>query len=802
MRASLNWIREYVAVTAGPDEVARRLTMAGLEVEGVERPGEGLRGVVVAEIKEAAKHPNADKLSVTQVDAGTGALLQVVCGAKNFKVGDKVPLATVGTKLPDGTQIKAAQLRGTDSFGMLCSSKELALSKESDGLLILSTDAKVGTPIAAHLGLDDALFEINVTANRPDALSHLGLAREVATLFGLEAKAPKATVRESPEPASGRIKVRIEDGRCVRYAAKVLEGLTVGPSPSWLSRRLEACGVRSINNIVDVTNYVMLEYGQPLHAFDLDRVGGQTIVVRGAKAGEVMTTLDGKARTLDAEDLLVCDAAKPQVLAGVMGGADSEVSEKTTRVLLECASFLPATVRRSARRHALHSESSHRFERGVDTGSILQVIERAASLLCEVGGGVALAGTVDVYPKPSDKRRVTLRQARLASVLGVEVPLAEVVGVLTRLGFVQVTSDAQGTTWEVPGARVDVAIEEDLIEEIARIRGFEAIPARLPSGGGQLKPASLERSVEARIRAALQGAGLTEVVSYSFVAPSELKAFEEDRGVILVQNPLSLEQSAMRTTLLPSLVQTVARSARHQASGMRAYEIAKTYRMATESGGVHAAAADERLCVGGVLWGQRDGKRTWTQKETAVDFYDAKAAVESMLDALGIRGAQFVSVESPWYHPRASAQIRLGDVVVGSVGEIHPIAAKRLDAPSGIFGFQLEFAPLCAAAQLVPAATGLGRFPSVFRDIAVVVPAGLSHDEIRRVMLDVGKPLVEDATIFDVYTGSPIPDGQKNVAFALRYRSNERTLTDADVNEAHAKIVAEVSAKLGASLRG
>jgi phenylalanyl-tRNA synthetase beta chain len=771
--------------------------MAGLEIEGISRPGDGLRGVVVAQIVASEKHPNADKLSVTKIDDGSGTPLQIVCGAKNYQVGDKVPLATVGTELPGGMKIGKAQMRGVDSAGMLCSAKELGLPEGEHGLLILDPGLKLGTPIADALGLDDVIFEVNVTPNRSDALSHLGIAREVATLMGVALCRPDSKLTESATEASTKVQIRIEDPeRCWRYVGRVVEGVTVKPSPKWMQARLKACGVRAINNLVDVTNYVMLEYGQPLHAFDLDRIGGAQIVVRTAKAGEKLKTLDEKERPLHAEDLLICDATSPLVLAGVMGGASSEVTEKTTRVLLECATFQPTTVRRSAKRHALHTESSHRFERGTDVSVVGEVIDRAAALIAEVGGGTVLQGRVDAYPVKKAARQVKLRIERVAELLGVAVPAEECAKILSSLGFKGV-----GDTWEVPLARVDVSIEEDLIEEIARIRGFESIPAALPRGMSTLEPERPWVTAERRIRSALAGLSLDEVVNYSFVAPAELAAFQAEKGAIAVANPLSVEQSVMRTTLFASLVPNVARSTRHQAQGVRFYELARSYRP-HEGGGVKGKpVAEEILELAGALWGVRDGARSWTGKEAVVDFFDARAAVDAVLDCLHISGARYEPLDSPWYHPRAAATVKVGDRVLGTLGELHPRAQKRLDAPAGVFLFQLDAAALLAEAKLVPQAAPLSRFPSVLRDLAVVVPAELPAEKVRLVILEVGQPLVDQVQVFDVYAGPQVGEGKKNLAFALRYRSPDRTLTDAEVADAHQKIVAEVSLRLGGALR-
>ncbi|MBL8940053.1 MAG: phenylalanine--tRNA ligase subunit beta [Archangium sp.] len=802
MRISLKWLKDYVALPASVDELASRLTMAGLEIEGIERPAEALKGVVVARILESDKHPNADKLSVTKIDFGGAAPLQVVCGAKNYKVGDKVPLATVGTKLPNGVEIKQAPLRGVDSHGMLCSSKELGITEESSGLLILHADAKVGQPIAEALGLDDVVFTVNVTPNRADALSHLGIAREVATLFNVPLKKPEVKLAESATDASTKIAIRVDDPeRCWRYAARVIEGVTVKPSPQWMQDRLKAAGMRGINNLVDITNYVLLEYGQPLHAFDLDRIGGAQIVVRTAKGGEKLTTLDGKERVLHADDLLICDRDTPLVLAGVMGGASSEVTDKTTRVLLECATFQPTTVRRSSKRHALHTESSHRFERGTDINVVPEVLDRTAALIAELGGGTVLKGRVDVLPAPKPLRQVTLRTQKVADVLGVVVPAADCHRILTSLGFKKLSGDDVTATFEVPSVRVDVSIEEDLVEEIARVRGFDAIPEALPRGLSELEPERPAMRVERLIRGAMAGQGVDEVVNYSFVSPAELAAFSAAEGAIAVGNPLSVEQSVMRTTLFPSLVQNVIRASRHQTQGVRFYEWARSYSPEQSGGKGAVPVAKEVLEVAGVVWGMRHGQRTWTAKEAEADYFDARAIVESTLRALHIDGVTTESFESPWYHPRSATLVRKGQTVLGTLGELHPRVMKKLDAPAGIVLFQLNVEALQSVSVLVPQAKGLSKFPAVLRDLAVVVPSEMQSEAVRQVILEVGRPLVEDAQVFDVYSGHQVGVGRKNLAYALRYRSPEKTLTDTEVTEAHDKIVAEVTRRLGGALR-
>ncbi|MDC0706911.1 phenylalanine--tRNA ligase subunit beta [Stigmatella sp. ncwal1] len=801
MKISVKWLGDYVALPA-VEELARKLTAAGLEIEGLERPGEALQGVVVGQIRESVQHPNADKLSVTQIDAGGPQLLQVVCGAKNFKVGDKVPLATVGTKLPNGVEIKQAALRGVDSHGMLCSAKELGLSEESSGLLILPEGLKPGLPIASALGLDDVVLEVNVTPNRPDALSHLGVAREVGVVTGVAFRPPEPKLSEAGGATADKVKVRIEDPvRCPRYAARVVENVTIQPSPQWMQDRLKACGVRAINNVVDVTNYVNLEYGQPLHAFDLDKMAGQEIVIRAARPGEKIRTLDGKERTLDADDLAICDRDHAQAIAGVMGGADSEVTGGTKRIVLESANFLASSVRRSSKRHGLHTEASHRFERGADLDAVGPAIDRAAQLIAELSGGTVASGRVDVYPGQKPARRVTLRFARVEKVLGTSVPEGECRRILGALGFQGVEEGAAQATFEVPRARVDVEREEDLLEEIARVFGYDNIRARLPRGVAELAPEPPQSEAERRLRQVLSGAGLNEVVNYSFVAPRNLEVLGGKDAPVALINPLSVEQSVMRTSLLPGLLENLSRSVRHQVERVAIHETGRAYFRDPEGGQGQRPATREVPRVAGLVWGLRSG-RTWTQKDARMDFYDAKGAVEAVLHGLRVAGARFVPAEAPAWHPRACAQVLLADgTVLGHVGELHPRVTKALELPQGVFTFELDTVPLYAAAQLEPAYHALPRFPAVLRDLAVVVPVELRNDEVRRVILEVGGTLVEDALIFDVYTGKPIPEGKKNLAYAIRYRSQERTLTDGEVGEAHQRIISEVNQRLGGALR-
>ncbi|HSD21943.1 MAG TPA: phenylalanine--tRNA ligase subunit beta [Anaeromyxobacter sp.] len=800
MRISLKWLSEYVELP-GADEVARRLTAVGFEVEAIERTGQGLAGIVAARILSSEKHPNAEKLSVTRVDAGKSEPLQIVCGAKNYQVGDVVPLATVGVTLPGGTKIEKAKLRGVESFGMLCSARELGLSQDASGLLILDRGIAPGTPIGEALGLEDVLLEVNVTPNRPDALSHVGIAREVAAILGQKVRLPRPALREEGAPAVEAVKIRIEaPDKCARYAARVVEGVTIGPSPMWLARRLEACGVRSISNVVDATNLVLLELGHPLHAFDLDKVAGREIVVRTARPGEKMVTLDGKERVLEPDDLLIADRDRGSALAGVMGGGDSEISAGTTRVLLESAWFAPGSIRRTSRRHGLKTEASYRFERGADPGMVIPALDRCAALIAELAGGTVRPGVVDVHPRPHRAPEVRLRWHRPAELLGIDVSRDDARRILVGLGFEERTSDAEGATFAVPSWRVDVSLEEDLVEEIVRTKGYDAIPETLPRNAVRTPVEPPDAQVTTRVRDALEAAGFAEAVNFSFVAERDLAPLTDPAAAALrpiaLKNPISADLAVMRTSLVPSLLRNASTNRRQRVDDVRLYEIARVYRPAPS--GSEAPAAEEGE-LAGVLLGRRS-PTAWAAGPDPVDFYDAKAAVAAVLEALGIE-ARWRARGGAWLHPRTSAEVLGGDgEPLGEVGELHPRVSAAFELPRGVFAFRLSGAALVQSARLVPRYAGIPRFPAVLRDLAIVVADEIEAGAVLAAVRE--EPLVEDATLFDVYRGPPIPAGRKNLALAIRYRAADRTLTDAEADAAHARIVARLRDGLGAELRG
>jgi phenylalanyl-tRNA synthetase beta chain len=829
MRISLKWLSEMVSGLPAPEEapqgaptaergfaasadlVARRLTAVGLEVEAVERLGAGLAGVVAARVLASDKHPNAEKLSVCRVDAGQGEPLQIVCGARNYQVGDTVPLATVGTKLPGGTEIEKAKLRGVESFGMLCSARELGLSEDASGLLILPAGIAPGTPVAQALGLEDVILEVNVTPNRPDALSHLGIARELAANLGVPVRLPEARLAEAGPPAADAVKVRIEaPEKCARYTARVIEGVKIGPSPTWLARRLESCGVRSISNVVDATNLVLLELGHPLHAFDLDKVAGHEILVRTARPAEHVTTLDGKDRVLEPDDLLIADRDRGSALAGVMGGGDSEISGTTTRVLLESAWFQPSTVRRTSRRQGLKSEASYRFERGADPGMVVPAVDRCAALIAELSGGTVRPGIVDAHPRQIRSPEVRLRWHRPAEVLGLDVPRAEAERILSGLGFQERAADAEGATWAVPSWRVDVGLEEDLIEELARTRGYDAIPETLPGNAVDTPAEPDEARAVGRIRAALEAAGFSEAVNFSFVAARELEPFHSSvvtgdgtgraLGVTL-KNPISADLAVMRTSLVPSLLKNAVHNGRQRVEDLRLYEIARAYWPSPDPLDMPSA---EPVKVAGVMRGRRS-PTGWAVGGDRLDFYDGKAAVSGVLETLGVEGVTWTALRRAqdgrveWLHPRTSARLEKGGEALGVVGELHPRLAQAFDLPRGVFAFELDLDALLRNAKLVPQYRPIPHLPAVLRDLAVVVEEAVTAASVEAVVRE--EPLVEDVTLFDVYRGAPLRPGSKNLALAIRYRA-DRTLTDAEADAAHKRILDRLAKRVGAELRG
>jgi phenylalanyl-tRNA synthetase beta chain len=802
VRVSVRWLRELCPVQISDDEIARKLTLAGLEVEGRETRAIG-PGVVAARIVSRAPIEGSDHLSVCQVDDGAGTH-QVVCGAQNYAEGDVVAMARPGAKLPDGMEIKRAKLRGVESSGMLCSQRELGLSEDHSGLMILPRETRIGAPLDELLGLPDTIFEINVTPNRPDALSHLGIARELSALTGVPVRVPKA------RPASGEsipADVQVEDAkRCPRYVARVIEGVRVGPSPLLVQERLRACGVRPISNAVDATNLALLELGQPLHGFDLDKLAGARIVVRRAREGEPMTTLDGKERKLTADDLVIADAEKPVGLAGVMGGQTSEISGTTTRILLESAMFEPSGIRRTGQRHGLHTEASHRFERGMDEKGAALAADRGAELIAQLAGGRVLPGAVDRYPSPLPQTQVWVRPARVSALLGSEVPAREVEQRLSSLQLEPLDGNPERRLWGVPSWRRDLTREIDCIEEIARLRGYDKIPVEIPKAGvGETAAILPQARVKAAAREALAADGFDEVVNYSFVPERDLLALDPRAKPIKIANPLTLEQGAMRSSLMPGLLRNIGYNLSRGVRDLRLYELGRIYLPSPDPrhpDGPLAWPAWEPEHLGMALTGRRAPKG-WTGGGEAIDFYDLKGAVEDVLGAMGIDEVRFAHAEVAPLHPATASEILVRGGRVGVLGQLHPTAAAHFEVPALTFLAEMNWQALVQHSTALRTYQGVPKFPAVARDLAFVVeasvPAEKMLEEIRSA--DAAK-LLEQVTLFDVYRGAPVPEGKKSMAFGLSLRAADRTLTDAEADALCGKIRDRLKSALGAEIRG
>ena len=801
MIVTYNWIKEFVDCDLPAEELSHLLTMLGLEVERMEVVGGGMDDVVVAQVVEKAQHPNADKLSLCRVNDGS-EILTIVCGAQNFKKGDKVALAKIGATLPGDFKIKRSKIRGEESFGMLCSEKELALATESEGIMILPESFQLGTPLFDALGTKDIIFEIGLTPNRADCLSVVGVAREIAAKLGKKVHYPGLEVVETGAPIESIAKVSIESpALCPRYTARHISGCTLAPSPAWLTDRLRAAGIRAINNIVDVTNYVLLEYGHPLHAFDFRLLAGGRIVVAAAGEGELFGTLDGQERLLTAADLTIRDAEKGVALAGIMGGGNSEIGEGTSEVLLESAYFDPSAIRRTSKRLGIHTESSHRFERGTDVAGLTRALDRAASLIAELSGGAIAKGTIDVYPEPIEPRTITARLARINAVSGLSLSAAEVRDIFERLEFTVSESEAGVFRVQVPLFRVDLEREIDLVEEVVRLNGFEKVPLTLPCASVLSELPSASQRLTSRIKELLVSQGLSEVINYSFVAPSScekilLSTDDFRRKGVALLNPISDELSVMRTTLLPGLLETAVKNINFRTLDLRIFEMRRIY---IPSGANELP--DEPLYLSALLTGRRDPEG-WNQSKGDLDFFDVKGLVESVLDDLQVTGARYSAQGlDPYYHPGKACRIICGNRELGSFGELHPSVQENYGIAAPLFYLELNFEKLIGVRKETVAAQVPSRFPSTFRDIAMLLPAETPAAEVVACVQGVKAAELEGVELFDLYTGGNIPAGEKSIAIRVRYGSRERTLTDDEVSKLHQRVMAALQKKLNVSFR-
>ena len=785
MNASLRWLSDLLGTRLEAAATRERLDMLGATVDGVETLHAGLEKVVIGEVLEVARHPNADRLSLCKVNAG-GPVLNVVCGAPIVTAGKRYPFAHVGVTLPNGVTLERRKIRGEYSEGMLCSARELGLGEDSEGILELDTEAAPGTPFLDAVPVGDTRFEIDVTPNRPDLLCHAGIARELGAALGRPVRlpafpgaageaAPRAVRASGARGETSAVPVSIEDAEgCPRYAAAVLRGVRVGPSPAWLRDRLAAVGARSINNVVDATNYVLYELNQPLHAFDLAKLGGPAVVVRRARAGETLVTLDGVARTLDPSMTVIADARTAQAVAGVMGGAASEVSDATTDVLLECAYFEPRRIRATRRALGMSTEASYRFERGMDPEALSANLARALELLVLVAGGRVDGSPVDVYPAPIPARTLTLRDRRLALVLGVPVPRADAERALTALGCVVLPREERLAV-QVPSFRPDLEREIDLIEEVARLVGYESFPEEMRPYRPTTVPDDVGERVAARVRTALAGLGLHEAVTVP-LGP------RHDERCVPVLNPLSQEEAFLRAALLPGLVRRVEHNWRLSERDVRLFEIGRVFAPG------EAGLPVEEIRVAGVLTGARR-PRHWSDPGTPdVDVFDAKALLEAAA-AVACPGAAVA--------PDGERLVaRLGEE--GAVGWAGRIEADAPAWAGALYGFEVLLRPSAAAPAPVAA---LPREPAAERDLALVLPEGLEAAAVEAAIREAAGPLLERVWVFDEYRGAALPAGHRGVGWRLVFRAPDRTLREAEVDAAMDRVVKQVEQRCGARRR-
>jgi len=789
MKISEQWLREWVNPQVDTQTLSDEITMAGLEVDSIEPAAGEFNNVFVAQVKEVEKHPDADKLNVCKVDAG-GELLQIVCGASNVREGLKIPCATIGAVLPGNFKIKKSKLRGVESFGMLCSEKELGMADQAEGLMELADDAPIGTSIRDYLELDDQIIDVDLTPNRSDCLSLAGVAREVGTLYQCEVS--EVAINDVVPAIDDSFPVIVSAGEaCPRYLGRVIRNVKVNAStPLWMIEKLRRSGIRSLGPAVDVTNYVMLELGQPMHAFDLDSLQG-SVHVRMAKVGEKITLLDGKEIELSDSTLLIADDNKPLALAGIMGGEGSGVSDDTQHLFLECAFFSPLAIAGKARGYGLHTDSSHRFERGVDPELQNKAIQRATQLLIEICGGeagpVQEQASVAHIPAP---KAIMLRAERITRMLGIQFEAKEVEDILTRLGM-SLESQADGWLVTAPAFRFDIAIEADLIEELIRIHGYNKIPRTQPRYQPDMQPLNESRLELQRIKETLVSRGYFEAISYSFVDPKWQSAIDPDITPVALANPLSADLSVMRTSIWPGLLKAVQHNLNRQQSRVRLFETGLTF-IQQEGELLQQAKLAGAVC-GDLLAEQ------WSESGRKMDFFDAKADVEAILELGGMDSITFVKAEHNALHPGQTAQIFDKNQSIGWIGALHPETQKTLDIDATVYVFEIDQNALLEVD--IPVFSPLSKFPEVRRDIAVLVDENTPVSSLIESIKLTSSEVLQEISLFDVYTGKGVDSGLKSVALGLILQGFSRTLNDEDVDSELEKVVTALKKDFGATLR-
>ncbi len=802
MQVSFNWLKEYVDIDLDPQGLADLLTMSGSEVESVVKVGNECEGVVVSHIISVVPHPNADKLSLCTVDTGS-ATYPIVCGATNIKPGDKAPLALVGTQLPNGITIKKAKIRGESSQGMLCSEAELSFGSDESGIMILPPSAEVGQPLTEALGLKDYIFEIGLTPNRPDCLSIRGIAREIAALTRKALRLPAIKIAEKGEEINKLTSVTIEDpDLCPRYSARIISQVKIGPSPFWLRRRLESCGIRSINNVVDVTNYVLLEMGQPLHAFDLELLDQKKIVVKRSTPGDSFTTLDGKERTLPPDAIMICDGSKPVALGGIMGGLNTEVLEKTTTILLESAYFTPSGILRTSKKMGIRTESSQRFEKGVDPEGVTVALHRTSQLIAELAGGKVNQGYIDNYPKSiPPPPTINLSTKRTNTILGTTLTKDEMKQKLEYLAFTVKDLDEDQLKATPPSFRVDIKESIDLIEEVARLYGYNKIAATVPCTPSTPQKRDKALLLEQRVKDSLTQQGYHEIITYSFISPAELNclnlpAKDHRQKTLKILNPLTEEQSIMRTTLIPGLLTTTKKNIYQKNLNLKLFEVGSIFLTQGKD-----KLPQEKKMLAALATGLYQ-EEAWNSEKRNADFYDLKGCLENLLQELLITNYSFSPCkDSPFLHPSKSLNLMVNHEKVGVLGEAHPQLLEDYQLPQKTYLLEISLSLLLPHFSEQRKFRPLPKHPPVYRDIALVVDEVISAQKVLDTIYKFNNKFIEEIMIFDYYKGKPIPAGKKSLAYRLKYQSYNHTLTDKEVNALYEELISALHQELGAEIR-
>lgn len=815
MKVSLKWLNEYVDVPSDTQEFCDRLDLTGTGVEGLEETGAQFKKVVVGQILEKEAHPDSDHMWVCKVSVGAANTdtdgnpepLQIVCGAQNFNAGDKIPVAMIGAEFGD-FKIKKSKLRGVTSYGMNCSERELGLGSNHDGIMILPADAPVGTPFAEYMKLSDKIIDLEITPNRPDCLSVEGLAREVGAMYRTDVRYPSMDLTEGEEATEDAVDVTVAaEGRCPRYTARVIRGAKVGPSPDWLVERIVASGARSVNNVVDVTNYILFLLGQPLHAFDFDKVksadGKAHIVVRPAEEGEKLTTLDGQERMLTPDMTVIATPERAVALAGVMGGLDSEVTDDTVDILLEAATFDPAHTSRTSRNLGLISESSMRYERKVDAGRITRNADFAAALMAKICGGTVSRGLVDVWTVKDEPFDLQFRIPRFCAMMGADVPRADIEDILERLGC-KVEDDGSNTLHVIaPTWRPDLEREIDLYEEVLRLYGMEKVPATLPGGRDRIPVKTPTQRIVEKLNRVLPACGLNETMTYSFAEPGELERLrmsEEGLGEpVELINPINAEQSQMRRSIIPGLLRSIAYNQSHGVENIQLYEVGRVF-----FGHEGHQLPREAQRLAGVLAGSM-AEKSWNTNPAPFDFFDGKGVLESIARELALPKVRFRVLEGPaagHLQPGRAAEMLSGGTVIGWVGELHPLAVDAYDAKGPVVAFELDIDALVKSARPARDFVDIPEFPPVSVDVAFIVDEDVTNEKLMQRMHSAGGKLLSSIRLFDVYRDEKrLGAGKKSMAYSLEYRAADRTLTGEEVEKAHSKLIKKVCGGLGAEIR-